>query len=79
MYGISSSIIIGDGVTAGGWGYSAALKICLPTQRIQMSKRGTKVIERPGLSEEEIEEIREAFNLFDAGKFVLLSLLLSTQ
>jgi Ca2+-binding EF-hand superfamily protein len=24
------------------------------------------VIERPGLSEEEIEEIREAFNLFDA-------------
>jgi len=29
-------------------------------------KRGAKVIERPGLSEEEIEEIREAFNLFDA-------------
>ena len=27
-------------------------------------RRG-KVIERPGLSEEEIEEIREAFNLFD--------------
>ena len=27
--------------------------------------RGHKVIERPGLSEEEIEEIREAFNLFD--------------
>ena len=24
-----------------------------------------KPIERPGLSEEEIEEIREAFNLFD--------------
>ena len=36
-----------------------------------MSKRGAKVIERPGLSEEEIEEIREAFNLFDAGKFVV--------
>jgi centrin-1 len=35
-----------------------------------MSRRGSpnrrgKVIERPGLSEEEIEEIREAFNLFD--------------
>ena len=29
-------------------------------------KRGAKAIERPGLSEEEIEEIREAFNLFDA-------------
>jgi len=29
-------------------------------------KRATKQIERPGLSEEEIEEIREAFNLFDA-------------
>ena len=27
--------------------------------------RGHKVIERPGLSEEEIDEIREAFNLFD--------------
>jgi Ca2+-binding EF-hand superfamily protein len=26
---------------------------------------GQKTIERPGLSEEEIEEIREAFNLFD--------------
>lgn len=32
------------------------------------AKRGAKVIERPGLSEDEIEEIREAFNLFDAGK-----------
>merc|ERR1719498_628064 len=31
-----------------------------------MAKRGAKAIERPGLSEEEIEEIREAFNLFDA-------------
>ena len=35
-----------------------------------MSRRGSpnrrgKIIERPGLSEEEIEEIREAFNLFD--------------
>ena len=31
------------------------------------TKRGNKKekIERPGLSEEEIEEIREAFNLFD--------------
>ena len=29
------------------------------------SKRPTKSYERPGLSEEEIEEIREAFNLFD--------------
>ena len=28
-------------------------------------KRPTKTYERPGLSEEEIEEIREAFNLFD--------------
>lgn len=29
------------------------------------TKRATKSYERPGLSEEEIEEIREAFNLFD--------------
>lgn len=29
------------------------------------SKRAAKSYERPGLSEEEIEEIREAFNLFD--------------
>lgn len=28
-------------------------------------KKATKSYERPGLSEEEIEEIREAFNLFD--------------
>lgn len=28
-------------------------------------KRAAKTYERPGLSEEEIEEIREAFNLFD--------------
>ena len=30
-----------------------------------MPKRPTDTCERPGLSEEEIEEIREAFNLFD--------------
>ena len=29
------------------------------------NKRAAKTYERPGLSEEEIEEIREAFNLFD--------------
>lgn len=29
------------------------------------AKRAAKSYERPGLSEEEIEEIREAFNLFD--------------
>lgn len=29
------------------------------------TKRAAKSYERPGLSEEEIEEIREAFNLFD--------------
>ena len=29
------------------------------------AKRATKSYERPGLTEEEIEEIREAFNLFD--------------
>ena len=29
------------------------------------TKRPAKSYERPGLSEEEIEEIREAFNLFD--------------
>jgi centrin-1 len=28
-------------------------------------KRNAKTYERPGLSEEEVEEIREAFNLFD--------------
>ena len=32
--------------------------------------RKPKVIERPGLSEDEIEEIREAFNLFDTGRFL---------
>lgn len=32
---------------------------------MQTRKRATKTYERPGLSEEEIEEIREAFNLFD--------------
>lgn len=30
--------------------------------------RKPKAIERPGLSEDEIEEIREAFNLFDTGE-----------
>jgi hypothetical protein len=30
-----------------------------------VSKSAAKAIERPGLTEEEIEEIREAFNLFD--------------
>jgi Ca2+-binding EF-hand superfamily protein len=37
------------------------------------NKRAAKTYERPGLSEEEIEEIREAFNLFDtdgSGLFV---------
>lgn len=29
------------------------------------NKKAAKTYERPGLSEEEIEEIREAFNLFD--------------
>jgi len=28
-------------------------------------KKAAKTYERPGLSEEEIEEIKEAFNLFD--------------
>ena len=27
--------------------------------------KGTRPVERPGLTEDEIEEIREAFNLFD--------------
>lgn len=39
------------------------------------SKRAAKSYERPGLSEEEIEEIREAFNLFDtdgSGKLLQL-------
>jgi Ca2+-binding EF-hand superfamily protein len=31
----------------------------------QSGKKAAKSYERPGLSEEEIEEIREAFNLFD--------------
>lgn len=29
------------------------------------ARKAAKSYERPGLSEEEIEEIREAFNLFD--------------
>jgi EF hand len=36
-----------------------------PQQRRTPTKRAAKTYERPGLSEEEIEEIREAFNLFD--------------
>lgn len=35
------------------------------TGRAAGGKRAAKTYERPGLSEEEIEEIREAFNLFD--------------
>lgn len=37
----------------------------LVRQRRSPAKRSAKSYERPGLSEEEIEEIREAFNLFD--------------
>lgn len=29
------------------------------------NQKGTRQVERPGLTEDEIEEIREAFNLFD--------------
>lgn len=36
-----------------------------PQARRTPTKRAAKTYERPGLSEEEIEEIREAFNLFD--------------
>jgi len=37
-----------------------------PSKMMRRSpKRHTKTYERPGLSKEEIEEIREAFNLFD--------------
>ena len=48
--------------------------VALKTSRNSKSttKRAAKSYERPGLSEEEIEEIREAFNLFDtdgSGKF----------
>ena len=45
------------------WIYS---KTMASKSKSQGGKRATKQIERPGLSEEEIEEIREAFNLFDA-------------
>ena len=31
----------------------------------KQGKKAAKTYERPGLSEEEIEEIKEAFNLFD--------------
>jgi len=34
-------------------------------QAAAASRRGAGKIERPGLTDEEIEEIREAFNLFD--------------
>lgn len=37
----------------------------VPQSRRPVAKKPTKTYERPGLSEEEIEEIREAFNLFD--------------
>jgi len=40
-----------------------APSLAVPQQSTR--KRATKTYERPGLSEEEIEEIREAFNLFD--------------
>ncbi len=42
---------------------SASLPVC--QARRTPTKRAAKTYERPGLSEEEIEEIREAFNLFD--------------
>jgi len=42
-----------------------ALTRVLVPQRRTPQKRAPKSYERPGLSEEEIEEIREAFNLFD--------------
>jgi centrin-1 len=38
----------------------------------KQGKKAAKTYERPGLSEEEIEEIKEAFNLFDtdgSGKY----------
>lgn len=37
------------------------------SSRSKNANRKPKAIERPGLSEDEIEEIREAFNLFDTG------------
>lgn len=45
-------------------------RCCDPAPRAQAARRTSpakkgKTYERPGLSEEEIEEIREAFNLFD--------------
>ena len=43
----------------------APLVTRLQAARRSPAKKPTKTYERPGLSEEEIEEIREAFNLFD--------------
>ena len=41
----------------------------------KQGKKAAKTYERPGLSEEEIEEIKEAFNLFDTdGSGMCLSL-----
>jgi len=37
----------------------------MATRGGKSGKKAAKTYERPGLSEEEIEEIKEAFNLFD--------------
>ena len=39
--------------------------LCVLQSKASKNKKAAKTYERPGLSEEEIEEIREAFNLFD--------------
>lgn len=43
------------------------------TQASKSNKKAVKTYERPGLSEEEIGEIKEAFNLFDTDGSGILS------
>ena len=50
--------------------------VCFHKTQRRRGRGAAKTYERPGLSKEEIEEIREAFNLFDtdgSGNFLCVS------
>ncbi len=45
--------------------FSTLIYINMAGRGAKSGKKAAKTYERPGLSDEEIEEIKEAFNLFD--------------